>query len=73
MSVGPCAIDERDLIETTSIAINIASGLADHITVSGDLTGRGAGGLGGQYRHITILRECASSNGFSFLPMRLTG
>jgi alpha-beta hydrolase superfamily lysophospholipase len=73
MSVDHARLSERDLVETTSMAIDLASGLADHITVSGISLGGVLAIWAAQYRHIAVAAPIAPAIGFKFLPMRLTG
>ena len=73
MSVDHAQLSERDLVETTSMAVDLASGLADHITVSGISLGGVLAIWAAHYRHIAVAAPIAPAIGFKFLPMRLTG
>lgn len=61
------------LVDTAAQAVNVACGLADHVTVSGISLGGVLAIWAAQYRAVAVAAPIAPAIGFRFLPVALTG
>jgi alpha-beta hydrolase superfamily lysophospholipase len=73
MSTDLARLRQRDLVDTTAVAIDIAAGLADEVTVSGISLGGVLAMWAAQYRAVAVAAPIAPAVGFRFLPVMLSG
>jgi pimeloyl-ACP methyl ester carboxylesterase len=66
-------LSSRDLVDTAAQAVDLATGLADEVTVSGISLGGVLAVWAAQYRAVAVAAPIAPAIGFRFLPVVLSG
>ncbi|HET6314869.1 MAG TPA: alpha/beta fold hydrolase [Chloroflexota bacterium] len=72
MTTDLALLKVRDLVDTTAMAIDLAAGLADEVTVSGISMGGVLAVWGAQFRSVAVAAPIAPAIGLPYLPGSVT-